>query len=75
VLVASGDADRRTTLSETGNLYNAAPEPKELWIIQNAGHVDLYPLGKAEYEEHILGFLNKYLKINTKYIAASHTDL
>lgn len=62
VLIAGGGADRRTILSETRRIYKAAPKPKELWIIQNAGHVDLYSFAKKEYEEHILGFLRKYLK-------------
>ncbi|MCP4349851.1 MAG: alpha/beta fold hydrolase [Desulfobacterales bacterium] len=63
VLIAGGGADLRTTLSETKRIYEAAPKPKELWIIQNAGHVDLYSFAKQEYEERILGFLKKYLKI------------
>ncbi len=62
VLIAGGGADRRTTLSETKRIYKAAPEPKELWIIQNAGHADLHSFAKQEYEERILGFLRKYLK-------------
>ncbi len=74
VLIAGGDADRRTTLPETENLYNAAPAPKELWIIQNAGHVDFCSLEKDEYEEHILGFLGRYLKIDTRYIAQLYMD-
>ncbi|MDM8525912.1 alpha/beta hydrolase, partial [Desulfococcaceae bacterium HSG8] len=57
VFVISGGADRRTTSAETKRLYHAAPEPKELWIIENAGHNDLYRFAKARYERRVLEFL------------------
>jgi len=57
-----GAADRHTTLSESQQLFSAAGEPKELWVVPGAQHVDLYPLAKEEYERHVLGFFGRYLR-------------
>ncbi len=61
VFVIGGSADRHTTLPETERLYHAASEPKELWIIQNARHEDLYQFEKSRYEKRISDFLKKNL--------------
>ncbi len=61
VLIIGGSADRRTTLLETKRLYYAASKPKELWIIQNAQHEDLYQFAKNRYEKRISDFLKKNL--------------
>ena len=60
VFLINGSADRRTTLSETRRLYHAAPEPKELWIVQEARHVDLHRFGKVRYEKRVSAFLKKH---------------
>ena len=62
VLIASGDMDRSTTLAETHRLYAAAREPKELWIVQGAGHVDLEAFDPATYEKTISTFLANHLR-------------
>ncbi len=57
-----GAEDQHTTLEESRGMFNAASEPKELWIVNGARHVDLYAIAKKEYEEHVLGFFGKYLR-------------
>jgi len=64
VLVIAGSADQRTTLSESRRLFEAAPEPKELWVVQGAAHVDLYRFAGKEYENHVLLFFQRYLPVN-----------
>jgi len=64
VLVIAGSADQRTTLSESRRLFEAAPEPKELWVVQGATHVDLYRFAGKEYENHVLPFFQRYLPVN-----------
>ncbi len=59
-----GAEDRHTTLEESQRMFNAAGEPKELWVISGAGHVDLYSVSKNEYEQRVLGFFGKYLPSN-----------
>jgi fermentation-respiration switch protein FrsA (DUF1100 family) len=61
LLIASGSADRHTTLAETQRLFAAAPEPKSLWIVDGAEHVDLHAYAPAEYERRIGGFLALHL--------------
>jgi len=58
VLVASGDRDTRTTLEDTRKLFERAPEPKALWIVPAAGHVDLEAFAPDEYRRQVLSFLD-----------------
>jgi uncharacterized protein len=60
-LIIGGASDRHTTLTDTQALFAAAGEPKELWIINNAAHEDLYGRLGTEYETRILSFLEKSL--------------
>jgi alpha-beta hydrolase superfamily lysophospholipase len=53
--------DQHTTLDESRRMFEAASEPKELWVVSGAKHEDLYPVAKKEYEQHVLGFFGKYL--------------
>ncbi|MGO4475012.1 alpha/beta hydrolase [Massilia sp. 2TAF26] len=61
VLIAAGSADRHTTLPETMRLFAAAREPKSLWVVEGAEHVDLHEYAPAEYERRIDGFLAHHL--------------
>ncbi len=61
-LFIAGAEDQHTTLAESKQMFGAASEPKELWVVPGAKHVDVYPLGKEEYERHVLGFFGKYLR-------------
>lgn len=60
LFIAGGD-DRHTTLPESQRMFAAAAEPKELWIAQGVGHVDLHAKEKDEYEQRILIFFRKSL--------------
>ncbi len=62
LLIISGTADRSTTEAQTRSLYAAAPEPKELWLVPGAGHVDLLRFDPDGYRTHVLGFLRKQLR-------------
>jgi alpha-beta hydrolase superfamily lysophospholipase len=62
LLIASGSADRHTSLDETRRLFAAARAPKALWIVDGAEHVDLHAWAPAEYERRIGGFLARYLR-------------
>ncbi len=64
VLIVSGAMDRHTTLAETRRIFDAANDPKELWIVDGAAHVDLHAFDPKGYEEKILAFLEKYMRIN-----------
>ena len=61
VLIASGTIDQHTPFGETQRIFAAANQPKELWPVQGAAHVDLHSFGPKMYEAKILSFLAKYL--------------
>jgi fermentation-respiration switch protein FrsA (DUF1100 family) len=56
-----GAEDQHTTLKESQQMYSAALEPKEMWIVEGARHVDLYQVRSREYEQRVLGFFGPRL--------------
>lgn len=61
LLIASGLQDRHTTFDETKRIYQAANEPKSLWGVEGADHVDLHAHDRRAYEAKTLGHFAKYL--------------
>jgi pimeloyl-ACP methyl ester carboxylesterase len=61
VLVAGGARDPKTPFRQTERLFAAAPQPKELWRVEGAGHEDFLARDPAGYRERVLGFLRRYL--------------
>jgi len=57
-----GGEDRHTTMEESRQMFNAASGPKELWVVEGAGHVDLYAASKRDYERRVLDFFERQLK-------------
>jgi uncharacterized protein len=50
-----------TPLADTRALFAAAAEPKQLWLIPDAAHVDLYAHTPQTYRETVLTFLQRHL--------------
>ncbi len=61
LLIIGGEKDQRTTLAETKMLYAQAKKPKALWIVKNAGHINIDRFMPKEYKERVLSFFKKYL--------------
>ena len=61
LLIISGGADRNTTEEQTRALFEAAPSPKDLWLVPGAGHVDLLKYDKPGYSQHVLAYLLRTL--------------
>ena len=57
----AGMMDRDTTAEESQALYDAAAEPKQLWLVDNAAHVDMLAFAGTEYKKRILEFLAEHL--------------
>ncbi len=57
LLLIAGDADRHASLGEMKRIYATANEPKELWIVAGARHVDFHRFMPEEYQRRVLGFL------------------
>ena len=61
VLVVGGTEDKHTTPVDTERLFAAAPEPKALWWVEGAAHVDFLSAEPDGYRRHVLGFLEDHL--------------
>lgn len=57
----AGTADRDTTAQESKDLFAAAAEPKQFWLVDGAGHIDTHEFAKREYEKRVLDFLARNL--------------
>jgi alpha-beta hydrolase superfamily lysophospholipase len=63
LLLIAGAADVHATLDEMQQIYSRANEPKELWIIAGARHVDLHLYMPAQYERRVIDFLMPRLRL------------
>lgn len=62
VLILAGETDRHTTLGQSRALFAAASEPRQLWIVPGAAHVDLCAFAGVDYAAHVLPFLAAHLR-------------
>ncbi len=60
VFVLGGANDQHTLSESTRALFQAAPSPKEFWLVEDAAHVDLYGFAQQEYARRVLDFVRKY---------------
>jgi len=61
-LFIAGELDHHTTLAQSRALFEAAAEPKELWVVTGAGHLDLLKFARAAYTERVGAFLASALR-------------
>jgi fermentation-respiration switch protein FrsA (DUF1100 family) len=61
LLLIAGSEDRHTTIEESRALFDAAAQPKELWVIEGAAHQSFHRFAGVAYERRVLEFLAKYL--------------
>lgn len=61
VFVVAGSRDEHTTAAESRDMFEAAVEPKRLWMVEGARHEDLFAYDRAGYEAQVVGFLRRYL--------------
>jgi len=57
ILMIGGAVDEHTTVEDTQRLFAAAHEPKELWLIPDAAHVDYLTARGDDYQRRVLAFL------------------
>ena len=61
VLIIHGDADASIPVRHARELYAAARDPKELWVIPGAAHVSGLYHAETEYAQRVLGFFARNL--------------
>lgn len=57
VLIVQGEEDPVVAVSHAEALYAAAREPKSLWLVPRAGHIDVFRL--PEYRDRLLEYLRQ----------------
>lgn len=60
LLIAPRD-DQLISWRQSVRLYEAAREPKELWVVDGAGHAEAYAVAPEAYRSRVLGFLERHL--------------
>ncbi|GIK66827.1 MAG: alpha/beta hydrolase [Chloroflexota bacterium] len=62
VLLIQGTDDETIRRHNADELFAAARAPKELYVVEGAGHGNIYETDSAEYERRVLEFLSQYLR-------------
>ena len=74
MLFIHGDADTFVPTWMVYPLYEAKPEPKELWIVPGATHAMSYKDYPQEYTEHVKKFVgNTYVDVIFPTLAPTNT--
>jgi alpha-beta hydrolase superfamily lysophospholipase len=60
VLLICGTNDHRIPCRHAQAIYKAATGPKEMWIVQGAGHASALGQAPAEHENRVVSFFEKY---------------
>lgn len=64
VLLICGTTDHRIPCRHAERIYKAARGPKELWIVEGAGHADAFGRAPAEYERRVIDFFGTVSRVN-----------
>jgi len=62
VFIISGAKDDRMRPEDTRRLYEAAGEPKQLWLVPSAGHLESFAVAKEEYKTRLIKFFKQHLR-------------
>ncbi len=61
VFLINGANDPRMPAEGARRLFEQAGEPKSLWLVDSAGHLEAYSLNPLEYLQRLIGFFEKHL--------------
>ena len=61
LLVIAPKADQLISWRQSLRLYEAAGEPKELFVVEGAGHAEAYAVDPEAYRRRVLDFLERHL--------------
>jgi len=61
ILLIAGQSDDRMTAMDTDSLFEAASQPKELWIVPGAGHGSTLAMAGQTYPERVVNFFKRAL--------------
>jgi len=61
VFIIQGLADAAVPVDSAQRLYDAASDPRMLWLEDDVLHVSMYGFHRQEYIERVIGFFDEYL--------------
>jgi fermentation-respiration switch protein FrsA (DUF1100 family) len=61
LFIIHGEKDDLLDLSHSQRIFDAAGEPKEWYLVADAGHINIVEADPAEYERRVVAFLDEYL--------------
>jgi len=61
VLLIQGMGDGMVPLDSAQRLYNAANEPRQLWVEDDVPHLNMYAFYKTRYTKRVIKFFDEYL--------------
>jgi dipeptidyl aminopeptidase/acylaminoacyl peptidase len=64
VFIIHGTDDELIPAEQGLSLYEAAGEPKELWMVEMMGHGSALQIWPDEYEKRVIGFFDKALGVD-----------
>jgi alpha-beta hydrolase superfamily lysophospholipase len=62
LLLIQGEADPRMSVDGAKQIFGRASEPKELWLIPGASHLEGYALNPDAYLKRLIAFFDKFLR-------------
>jgi fermentation-respiration switch protein FrsA (DUF1100 family) len=62
VFIIDGWEGSAITMNSPYRLFDAAVDPKKLWVEDGVPHLGMYGNDPAEYEKRVIGFFDEYLK-------------
>ena len=62
MLLIHGAEDPRMPAQGTRQIFAAASEPKSLWLIDGAGHMEGYGLAPQAYLDRVVDFFQAHLR-------------
>src|SRR5262249_6681510 len=63
LLIVHGVEDRHTRIEEARREFAAAAEPKAMWEVPGAAHIDIHDFVPEEYERRIDAFFSAKLRV------------
>jgi len=61
VFIIQGMADRSVPIDSAQQLYDAAGEPRKLWLEEDVPHLNMYSYYKEKYIKRVVNFFDNYL--------------
>jgi uncharacterized protein len=62
VFIIDGWEGEAIAMNSPNRFFEAAGEPKQLWVKEGVPHLGMYANDPIEYEKRVIGFFDEYLK-------------